>query len=374
MSNALSIKYRPKKLSEFIGQDHVIRILENSIKNGDLHHAYIFAGVFGTGKTSAARVFAASLNDPSGVTLNPSLDSRLVKSIFDNKSPDVLEIDAASAGSIDGIRDLKNTIQYAPIECRYRFVILDEAHRLSGAAAEGALKMIEEPPPNTIFILATTDPQKLKDTIHSRCMTLRFNKVGWDKISLHLKRVAIAEGYDFDEEALKIAARRSKGSVRNSLQNLQTMHTYAGDKKITSEVALASLSAVDESYYFNLVDAILTPDAGEAMRVITELLEGGRDVGEVLDGLVGHLRSLLVITTCPSTEGLIFLTEEEKKKFVHQMEKMPKGKAMALIIHMIDLLHQVARGIYLNINPQTLLEKFTVESISYNATLKRKTE
>ena len=373
MSNPLSIKYRPKKLSEIIGQDHVVRILENSIKNGDLHHAYIFAGNFGCGKTSAARVFAASLNNPGGASLTPSMDSDLIRSIFENKSADVIEIDAASAGSIDGIRELKQTIQYAPIGCKYRFVILDEAHRLSGAAAEAALKMIEEPPDETIFILATTDPQKLKDTIHSRCITLRFNKVGWDRIFSHLKNIADSEGYKYEDGALKVAARRSKGSVRNSLQNLQMMHTYADDKTITAEMALKALSAVDESYYFNLVDAILKPDAGEAMRVITSLLEDGRDVGEVLDGLVGHLRNLLVITTCPSTEGLIFLTEEEKKRYVHQMSKMPEGKAMVLIAHMIDLLHQVARGMHLNINPQTLLEKFTVESISFNAALKKRT-
>ena len=215
MSNDILVdKYRPKKLSEIVGQDHVVRILENSIKEGKFHHAYIFAGNFGCGKTSAARVFAASLNDPKGVTLEPNLESGLVKSIFEGKSADVLEIDAASAGSIDGVRTLKDKIQYAPIECRYRFVILDEAHRLSGAAAEAALKMIEEPPPETIFILATTDPQKLKDTIHSRCLTLRFSQVSWDRTFQHLKMIADAEGFDYEDNALRVAARRAVGETR----------------------------------------------------------------------------------------------------------------------------------------------------------------
>ena len=141
---------------------------------------------------------------------------------------------------------------------------------------------------------------------------------------------------------------------------------------MTAEGALQALQAVDESYYFDLVDAILKPDAGDAMRVIADLLSDGRDIGEVLSGLVGHLRNLLVIKTCPKTDGLLFLTEDEKKKYLHQTSLMPEGKAMVLVAHMIDLLQNTNRGIVLNLNPQTLLEKFVVESISFNAALKKR--
>lgn len=373
MSDILALKYRPKKLADVIGQEAATRVLINSIKSGDIHHAYIFAGHFGCGKTSTARIFAASLNNPKGISLEPDLNSPLVQAIFEGKHPDVREMDAAALGRIDDIREIKENIQYNPIECRYKFVIIDEAHRLSGAAAEAALKMIEEPPPETIFILCTTDPQKLKETIDSRCMALWFNKVAWDQIYGHLKSVADKEKLNYDDMAIKIAARRAKGSVRNSLQNLQMLLTYAGQEKITQEVALAALGAINESHYFDLVDAILKTDAGSAMRVIDQLLSGGRDVGEVLDGLVGHLRNLLVITTCSSTSGLLYLTEDEKKKYVHQVGALPQGgKAMMLISYMIDILAEVNRGIALNVHPQTLLENFIVKSIVFNAGLKKK--
>lgn len=373
MSEVFALKYRPKKLADVIGQEAATRVLVNSIKSGDIHHAHIFAGHFGCGKTSTARIYAASLNNPKGISLEPDLNSPLVQSIFEGKHPDVREMDAAALGRIDDIRDVKENIQYSPIECRYKFVIIDEAHRLTGAAAEAALKMIEEPPPETIFILCTTDPQKLKETIDSRCMALWFNKVSWDQIYGHLKNVADQEKMNYDDLALKIAARRAKGSVRNSLQNLQMIMTYAGKEKITQEVALAALGAINESHYFDMVDAILKPDAGSAMRVLDQLLSGGRDVGEVLDGLVGHLRNLLVITTCSSTSGLLYLTDDEKKKFVHQIAALPaEGKAIMLISYMIDLLAEVNRGIAMNVHPQTLLENFAVKSIVYNAGLKKK--
>jgi len=371
--DAFARKYRPKKLADLVGQEHVVKVLLNSLKQDDYHHAYIFAGKFGCGKTSTARIFAAAVNNPDGASAEPDLESELVKRIFEGKHPDIKEIDAAASGSIDGIRDLKEQIKYAPMECKYRFVILDEAHRLSGAAAEAALKMIEEPPANVIFILCTTDPQKLKDTIHSRCLPLRFNALSWNQAFQYLCKVADAEKIDYDEAALKIAARKSKGSARNALQNLQMLITFAGEgNKITTEIAQQALSAIDENFYFHLVDAIVKPDAGEAMRIVDKLLADGRDVGEVLDGLVGHLRNLLVITTAPSTQGLIYLTDDEQKRYMHQRNSLPSGLAAAFIIEALENLAETSRSIQLNLNPQVMLEGFVVKTIMSAATLRRK--
>jgi DNA polymerase III subunit gamma/tau len=360
----LANKYRPKKIADLIGQESVNRILTNTIMSGKLHHAYIFCGKFGCGKTSSARIFAASVNGKGGMTLTPDLNDPDIQAIFEGRSVDVMEIDAGSKGTIDGIRDLKEAIRYSPITLKYRFVIIDEAHRLTGQAAEAALKMIEEPPPNCIFILCTTNAEDLKDTIHSRCMPLRFNKVSWDQLYINLVRVAKAENLDFDEAALRIAAKLSKGSVRNSLQNLQTMLTFANGLKLSAELAQQSLAAVDENKYFDIVDMIVKPDAGEAMRIIDHILGDGREVGEVLDGLVGHIRTLLVIRTAKDTSKLLFLTEEEKKRFAVQSQ----STSVPLLIQMIDLLGEVMRGISLNINPQTMLEKFVVCSIIFNRT------
>lgn len=360
----LANKYRPKKLADLIGQDSVVKVLTNSIVSGKLHHAYIFAGKFGCGKTSSARIFAASVNGKNGMTLEPDLSDPDIQAIFEGKSHDINEIDAASQRSIDDIRDLKETIRYAPLRSKYRFVIIDEAHRLTGAAAEAALKMIEEPPENVIFILCTTDAERLKDTIHSRCMPLRFNKVAWDQILINLKRVVKGENLDVDESALKIAARMSKGSVRNSLQNLQIMTTFAMGKKITVELAQEALVSVDENKYFDLVDMIVKPDAGEAMRIIDSMLGDGRDVGEVLNGFVGHVRNMLIIKTAQDTAKLLFLTEEEKKKYTHQAQSV----SISLLLEMLNLIMEINKGISLNLPAQTMLEKFVICSIIFSRT------
>jgi len=219
----------------------------------------------------------------------------------------------------------------------------------------------------------TTDPQKLKDTIHSRCLPLRFNALSWNQAFQHLCKVADAEKIDYDEVALKIAARKSKGSARNALQNLQMLVTFAGEgNKITSEIAQQALSAIDENFFFHLVDAIVKPDAGEAMRIVDKLLVDGRDVGEVLDGLVGHLRNLLVITTAPSTQGLIYLTDDEQKRYMHQRNSLPSGLAAAFIIEALENLAETSRSIQLNLNPQVMLEGFVVKTIMSAATLRRK--
>lgn len=359
----LSIKYRPKKLAEVVGQEAVVKILANSIKSNNLHHAYLFQGHTGSGKTSVARIFAASINSPLGPTLDPERDSDLVKKIYDGKCFDIIEIDAASNRGIEDVRELRNRIQYSPTECRCRFVIIDECHALTGAAAEAALKMIEEPPRDVIFILATTDAQKLKATIHNRCLPLRFNKVHWNQIFGHLISVAKKESMDFEENALKIAARVSGGSIRNALQNLQLLATYVGSSKITEVIASQVLSAVDDNKYFELIDCVIKNNAGEAMRILDVILGDGKDVVEIIKGIVAHLRNLLVISTASSTNGLLFLTEEEKKKYIFQRQ----GVSIELIVEMMTFLQEVNKGLMLNMNAQILLETFIVKSIIFAA-------
>ena len=360
----LANKYRPKKIADLIGQDAVVKILTNTILSGNLHHAYIFAGKFGAGKTTSARIFAASVNSKKGMTLDPDPTEPNLQAIYDGKSIDILEFDAGSKGKIEEIRELKEQIQYVPLHNKYRFVIIDEAHRLTGAAAEAALKMIEEPPPNCIFILCTTNPEDLKDTIQSRCMTLRFNRVAWDQLFANLVKVAQAEKIEYDDVALRIAARLSKGSVRNSLQNLQTLVTYANGNRITAEMAQEALAAIDDNKYFDLISAILKPDAGEAMRIIDTILSDGREVSDLLDGLMSHVRNLLLVKTVKDTSKLLFLNEDEKKKYAVQAQSL----SIPLVMHMIDDIVNVAKAINFNVNPQTMLEKFVISSIIYSRT------
>lgn len=364
MSDILAVKYRPKKLSDVVGQEQAVRVLTNSIQSGKFHHAYIFSGKFGTGKTSCARIFAASLNNPNGVTLEPNVDSKIIQSIFAGSHIDIKEIDAASQNSIDGMRELKNSIQMSPVEARYRFVILDESHRLSAAATEAALKMIEEPPPKTIFILATTDPQKIKDTIHSRCLSLSFNPVIWSDIFAHLKDIADKENIKYEDGALKVAARKSKGSVRNALQNLQMLSTLYGEDKITTDAATTALDMIDDNSYFDFMDSILQSDASQMMKSVQNMVKNENNVEEVIDGLVMHLRNLLISYLSSDDILLNNISEEDQKRYAYQLSKMPDNKKVDFITYLIDQASYISRGVRFNINAQTMFENFAIKSIA----------
>ena len=246
MANPLSVKYRPHTLEDVVGQDVVVQQIRNSFKNNMLHHAYVFCGPYGNGKTTMARIMAAMENCEHGPTLTPCGKCKNCKAIFAGKSIDVKEIDAASNRSIDDIKDLKNETAMATIQARTKYIILDEAHSLTPQAAEAALKLIEEPPPGVRFILATTNPEKLKDTVLSRCIMVNFKKVDWYDIYQNLEKVAKMEGVKVEEEALKIAAKGAKNSVRSSLQNLQKLIQFSDTDIITADDARLCLDFVDE--------------------------------------------------------------------------------------------------------------------------------
>ena len=241
-----SLKYRPKKLDDIIGQEVVVQTLKNSFTSKNLHHAYILEGNTGSGKTTIARIMAAMENCEKGLTLEPCGICQNCREIFDGSSIDVKEIDAASNRGIDDIRALQKEIHFSPINCRVKYIILDEAHSLTGVAAESALKMIEEPPSNVRFILCTTEPEALKPTIHGRCINFNFSKISWMELYNHLVNICKLESIQYDDDAIKMMAKASKGSARNSLQNLQTVAEFAGSNKIIADSVSKSLGVIDE--------------------------------------------------------------------------------------------------------------------------------
>jgi DNA polymerase-3 subunit gamma/tau len=366
-TNILALKYRPTKLSDLIGQDSVNQTLTNAFKDDKLYQSYVFAGSFGCGKTSTARILAAMENCETGKTLEPCGKCKMCREIFAGESTDVREVNAASANGIDDIRNVEEFVCTRPLLARTKYVIFDECHAWSRQAAESALKIFEEPPEGVRFVLCTTDLHKLKATIQSRCMPFRFTKVPWQTISEHLGRIAQKESYAVDEAALKIAARLSDGSVRNSLRNLQLLANYAGGAKITTEIAQKALGAIDDNYWYSLVDAVMAADASTALKVIQKLLNQGQDVGQILDGLTEHLRTLMILTSCSNTSGLLFLSEEEKKRYIDQTTRV----TIDIIVEMISLLYEVTRGLTFNVNPQILLESFVMKSMQANGKLQR---
>ena len=328
ISEPLALKYRPKKLSEVIGQPVVVKAFGNAFKYKTLHHAYILAGKFGTGKTTVARILAAMENCEHGNNNEPCGVCKNCVEIFNGNSFDIREMDAASNRGIDDIRQLKKEIYQSPLECRTKYIIIDEAHSLTKEGAESALKMIEEPPAKVRFILATTDPHKLKDTIQSRCITWKFNKVGWTELYNHIKSIATKEGIKVDDAALKICAKSSQGSVRNSLQNLQTMINYVGCGNITVEDAKESLGAVDEKLYFDLMDSIASADASKALYYVNYILMDGKDIGTIINGINTHISHLLKARILQKDLSQFSFSEDESKKYCEQSDAMGSGHAL----------------------------------------------
>lgn len=357
----LALKYRPKKLSEVIGQPVVVKAFTNAFKSNTLHHAYILAGNFGCGKTTVARIVAAMENckkdgkDPCGKCSN-------CKEIFTGKSYEVIEMDAGSGGKVDDIRDLNKSLYQSPCECKTKYVIIDEAHSLTGSAAEASLKMIEEPPPYVRFILCTTEPQSFKPTIHSRCIIWSFNKVPWAQIYEHLKNIAAKEKLTYEDKALQISAKYAKGSVRDSLQYLHTIINYVGDEDITAQAAREALGVIDEALYFALIDAIIDKNSMKCFQVINKMFEDGKEAKIILDGIYNHLNNLLVTRTCKNDLSPFDFTQEEIKKYLHQNSRISRGGG-DILLKMMNSLNHVSFGVEYSLNPSQLLNKFAVESV-----------
>jgi len=246
------------------------------------------------------------------------------------------------------------------LECRTKYIIIDEAHSLTREGAEAALKMIEEPPEKVRFILATTEPHKLKETIHSRCIMWKFNQVGWSELYSHIKGIAIKEGLNFEDSALKICAKASKGSVRNSLQNLQTLMNYVGGGEITATAAKEALGTVDDKLYFDLMDSIAQGDAAKALYYINYLLIDGKEIGLIINGINTHVSHLLKARILQKDLSQFSFSEEESKRYCEQSDAMFSGQAL---LAMMKQLREISFGINYNLDPQAELEEFAISAI-----------
>jgi DNA polymerase-3 subunit gamma/tau len=355
----LALKYRPKKLSEVIGQPVVVKAFENAFKSKSLHNAYILNGGAGTGKTSLSRIIAAMENCEEGWGKDPCGKCSNCIEILSGNSMEVIEKDVASQGGIDDIRALHKSLYQNPVKCRVKYVILDEAHRLSGPAAEASLKMIEEPPAHVKFILATTEAQAFKDTIHSRCITWNFYSVSWTELFNHLKNIAAKENIEYEDKALQIAARFAKGSVRNSLQNLQTIFNYTGGAKLTAQAAIESIGVIDDVLYFDFMENIIQGNSLKCFQIVNKIFSSGKSAKLVLDGMFNHLNNLMIARACPNDMDSFNLGEEEKIKYLAQT-KIITGETL---LQIMNLLHQVSFGLSYSLDPDKLFNKFAIEAL-----------
>jgi len=373
-TDILALTHRPRKLDDVIGQDATVQTLRNAFTSGKLPQTFVFAGNLGCGKTSCARILAAMENCEKGRSLEPCGECKMCRDIFNGESTDIKEINAAQDRGIDVIRNLQDFVSVRAIFARVKYIILDEVHMLSREAAESALKLFEEPPDNVRIILATTDLHKMKGTTQSRCLPFRFIKVPWSILAEHLKKIADKEAIDVDTDALKVVAKLSEGSVRNSLRNLQLLRTYAGTQRITVEIAQIAMGTISDASYFDLLDAVMAKDASTMMKTVGSIFSKGIEFQQVFDGLLDHLRTLLIVLSCKNTAGLLYLSDDDKSRYIHQVGKIDRKVSIHLITGMMSLLNDVARSVALNINPQTLMEKYAIDSIMLYAKLERESK
>jgi DNA polymerase III subunit gamma/tau len=326
-------RHRPQAFDEVVGQEHVVRTLRNAVERGRVHHAYLFVGSRGTGKTSVAKILARSLNCIQGPTLNPCGECDSCRAIAAGTSLDVIEMDAASHRSVDDIRDLRERVGYAPAEGRWKVYILDEAHMLTREAWNAFLKTLEEPPPNTVFVLATTEPHKVMGTIVDRCQRFDFQRPSLEQIAEVLRRVADAEGIEIDEGAVAAIARAATGSFRDALGTLDQLVAYAG-KKLGTDDVLAVLAVADADLILAAADAIAAEDGRAALEVSERLARSGRDPSQFGRDLLAHLRQLLVIRTAGALPDSFSVTAAEPERLRAQADSLSDlalGRAIDVI-------------------------------------------
>jgi DNA polymerase-3 subunit gamma/tau len=353
-------RHRPRTFADVVGQEHVVRTLRNAVEQGNVHHAYLFVGSRGTGKTSMAKILAACLNCDSTShppTTSPCGVCDSCVAIANATSLDVIEMDAASNNSVDDIRELREKVAYAPVSGRHKVYILDEAHMLSPQAWNAFLKTLEEPPPRTIFVLATTEAQKVLPTVVDRCHRFDFGRPTVEQVATVLERVAQTEDIEVERGALALIARHATGSFRDALGTLEQLVTYAGGRPIEPADVLAVLGVADAEQLFEAVDAIIARDPARALRAAASLADSGRDAGQLLRDLEVHGRELLVVQVLGDVPPELQVTPERDIRLAEQATALSDTDAVRLLDLVSAALDATANGAHARIQLELVLVK-----------------
>ncbi|MEA1980150.1 MAG: DNA polymerase III subunit gamma/tau [candidate division Zixibacteria bacterium] len=357
-------KYRPQTFEDVVAQEHITKTLQNSIKNDRVGSSYLFCGPRGTGKTTTARILAKCLNCINGPTPEPCGECPACIEIAAGSSLDVLEIDAASNTGVDDIRQLRENVRYMPTSGNKRIYIIDEVHRLSGAAFDALLKTLEEPPPHVIFIFATTEPAKVPETILSRTQKFDFKRVSADDLANHLANIAKKDSVELSTNAAKLLGRKADGSVRDSLSLLDQITAYSGTK-IKEQDVIDGLGLVDRQLLFDFTAAVASKNNIEVLKYTNNIFSSGVDVSDFVNELLEHFRVLLILSTDKSTADQLNLTEQELKQYFEQADFFSTGDILRLMKTMADLNRDLKSGL----NERLLIEMTAVKMAQMESTI-----
>ncbi|MEC4295900.1 DNA polymerase III subunit gamma/tau [Adlercreutzia shanghongiae] len=351
MAEALYRKYRPQIFEDVVGQEHIERTLKNAIAQDKVSHAYLFTGPRGTGKTTTARLLAKALLCENGPTAEPDGTCEDCEMIAAGEHPDVYELDAASRTGVENVREeIIGRVQFAPTRGRYKVYIIDEVHMLSTAAFNALLKTLEEPPSHVVFILATTDPQKVPETIHSRCQRFDFRRISTEAMVSRLGAICVEEGVEFEGDALDLIAHRAEGGMRNALTSLEQLIAF-GDGAVTMEVAERMLGAVDSTDLADIVRAVGARDAAACFRWVAEYVETGADMAQFVGNLAEHMRNMYVMAVA-GPDVVLDVSEATRRELAEELPLFGADRLSRLL----GVLGDVAGELKTSTNPRLSFE------------------